>query len=133
MIIKTRQPKPKPKPKPKTLKRVTYSCTGTCLWHDPLRKKTAEHKRFTVRGGYKPDPKRPGWAVRVWAVWDKQRDDWLYPNLKWPAFPGKHYRTRDEAKAYLKNTTEADREYKREIERQRLEDVESALDGEDTA
>src|SRR5580692_11234603 len=55
MIIKTRQPKPK------MLKRVTFRCTGTCLWHDSLRKKTAEHKRFTARRGYKPDPKRPGW------------------------------------------------------------------------
>ncbi|MFZ0866822.1 MAG: hypothetical protein WAN06_09255 [Candidatus Sulfotelmatobacter sp.] len=115
------------KPKPVTLERVTYPCPSVmrrCLWHGHGRTTNAKHTRFTVRRDYKPDPKRPGWtyARPFYAVWDRQHDDWLYPNPKLPANSRRQYWTRDEAKEYLKRTTTTNRAY-------RLEMLNRALDG----
>lgn len=99
------------KPKPVTLDRVPNEDPGHFRYGIPGQ------TRFTVRRDYKPDPKRPGWAFRtpVFAVYDKQRDDWLYPNPKHPAFSRKQYRTRAEAWDYLQRTTIEDREYRLEM------------------
>jgi hypothetical protein len=116
------------KPKPVMLADVKY----ITLWPWPFLGQTipkpTECTRFTVRRDYKPHTNYTGnlvvttwnypvWAVRTrfYAVWDKQRHEWLYPNPRWLRISRKQYRTRAEAWDYLFRTTIENRAYRLEM------------------
>jgi hypothetical protein len=91
------------KPKPVTLNRVPNEDPGHFRYGIPGQ------TRFTVRRDF------PRWTIPVYAVWDKQRDDWLYPDPMTKTTSRKQYDTRAAAWRYLKTTTVEDREYRLEM------------------
>jgi|HubBroStandDraft_1064217.scaffolds.fasta_scaffold32983_3 hypothetical protein len=119
--------------KPKPVMLADVKCIRLWPFLGQTKTKPTECRRFTVCRDYKPHPNYTGnlvvttrnypvWAVRTrfYAVWDKQRHEWLYPNPRWlnPRWlriSRKQYRTRAEAWDYLRTTTTTNRAYRLEM------------------
>lgn len=109
------------KQKPVTLDRVTYQFGPTSVTYlgpltqlNPIKEEYEMRTRFTVRVRHMLDSIGKCW---VYAVWDKQRKDWLYPVSNHDQF----FTTRAAARCYLKTTTVEDREFKLEMANQALD------------